>query len=211
MLLALFTGCARKKKPVIGAVPSAPSSAPRIGTVEEGVASWYGDPYHGRAAANGEIYDMERLTAAHRTLPFGTWVRVDNLTNGKDVTVRINDRGPFVDQRIIDLSRAAARKIEMLGPGTARVRLTVTARPADAPRDDFYRVQVGVFRDRARAEEMTAKAGSRFGGSEIVREASRPLYIVVVGPRLSLDDANALAKRVRNEFGPAVVIRSESE
>jgi rare lipoprotein A len=117
---ALFTGCATKKK-VKAAKPA------RIGSSETGIASWYGDPYHGRRAANGEIYDMERMTAAHRTLPFNTWVRVKNLDNGKTVDVRIQDRGPFVNKRIIDLSRAAAREIEMIGPGTAKVKLTVIA------------------------------------------------------------------------------------
>ena len=84
-----------------------------------------------RQAADGEIYDMEKLTAAHRTLPFGTWVRVTNLANGKTVDVRITDRGPFVDGRIIDLSKAGARAIAMLGPGTTRVRLNIVQAPAD--------------------------------------------------------------------------------
>ena len=100
-----------------------------IGATETGIASWYGVPYDGRRAASGEIYDMEQLTAAHRTLPFRTWVEVTNLDNGKRVNVRINDRGPFVDGRIIDLSLAAAREIEMVGPGIARVRLKVIAPP----------------------------------------------------------------------------------
>lgn len=95
------------------------------------MASWYGHPYHGRPTASGEIYDMERDTAAHRTFSFGTWVRVVNLSNGKHTEVRINDRGPFKRGRIIDLSRSAAREIDMIGPGTAKVRVTVIpARPA---------------------------------------------------------------------------------
>lgn len=89
------------------------------------MASWYGEPYHGRRAANGEIYDMNKMTAAHRTLPFDTLVDVLNLDNQQAVQVRITDRGPFVDGRIIDLSRAAAQQISMLGPGTAKVRLKV--------------------------------------------------------------------------------------
>src|SRR5580704_11209410 len=83
---------------------------------ETGIASWYGYPYHGRHAADGEIYDMEKLTAAHRTLPFGTWVRVVNLTNERSVEVRINDRGPFIEGRIIDLSKAAARAVDLVTP-----------------------------------------------------------------------------------------------
>src|SRR5439155_5186511 len=90
-----------------------------------GYASWYGDPYHGRRTSNGETYNKYGLTAAHRTLPFDTVVKVKNLTNGQIVKVRINDRGPFKENRIIDLSYAAAKEIGMLGPGTARVSLEV--------------------------------------------------------------------------------------
>ena len=114
--LLVIAGCHRKKR-VAMPIPAI------AGSIETGIASWYGHPYHGRASASGEIYDMEALTAAHRTLPFGTWVRVLNLTNSKLVEVRINDRGPFIEGRIIDLSHAAARVIEMIGPGTAPVRL----------------------------------------------------------------------------------------
>src|SRR6185369_4319306 len=95
-----------------------------------GVASWYGYPYHGRHAADGEIYDMEKLTAAHRTLPFGTRVRVVNLKNEKSVEVRITDRGPFVDGRVIALSQAAAREVDMLAAGVSPVRLEVVGRAA---------------------------------------------------------------------------------
>lgn len=100
--------------------------------IERGVASWYGGEFHGRSTANGERYDMHRLTAAHKTLPFGTVVEVRNLDNGRSVRVRINDRGPFVRGRIIDLSYAAAREIEMIGPGTARVELVLVSRPDGA-------------------------------------------------------------------------------
>lgn len=106
------------------------SPAPaKIGSTETGIASWYGEPYHGRRSASGEIYDMKQLTAAHRTLPFQTWVEVTDLDNGKKVNVRIIDRGPFVDGRIIDLSLAAAREIEMVRPGIARVKLKVIKPP----------------------------------------------------------------------------------
>jgi peptidoglycan lytic transglycosylase len=112
---------------------SAPAAPARIGAEETGIASWYGVPYHGRRTASGEIYDMEKLTAAHRSLPFQTWVEVTNLENGKRVDVRINDRGPFVRGRVIDLSQHAAREIEMLGPGVVKVRLKVIAPPKDLP------------------------------------------------------------------------------
>jgi rare lipoprotein A len=109
-----------------------PLAPAKIGSTETGVASWYGVPYDGRRAASGEVYDMRQLTAAHRTLPFQTWVEVTNLSNGKQVAVRINDRGPFVKGRIVDLSQAAANDIDMLRSGTTRVRLKVI-RPPSAP------------------------------------------------------------------------------
>jgi rare lipoprotein A len=115
------TGCARKTS---AHVPSSVKPAP-IGETETGIASWYGVPYNGRRSANGEVYDMEKLTAAHRSLPFDTWVEVTNLANRKSVDVRITDRGPFVKGRIIDLSLAAAREIDMVAAGTVRVRIKV--------------------------------------------------------------------------------------
>src|SRR5664279_4989326 len=150
MLAALvFTGCGHKKKHVkLIPAPSSPGSRPHriesipvpIGYEETGVASWYGHPYHGRQAANGEIYDMEKLVAAHRTLPFDTWVRVYDLDNDKTVEVRIIDRGPFVEGRIIDLSHAAAQAIAMIGPGTAHVRMEVITVP-DGVTAPVYAVQ----------------------------------------------------------------------
>jgi rare lipoprotein A (peptidoglycan hydrolase) len=112
---------------------NAPIAPARIGSTETGVASWYGIPYDGRRAASGEVYDMRQLTAAHRRLPFQTWVEVTNLSNGKQVDVRINDRGPFVKGRIVDLSQAAARDIDMLRAGIARVRLKVIPPPSIVP------------------------------------------------------------------------------
>ncbi len=92
---------------------------------QRGVASWYGRDFHGRRTANGEIYNMNKLTAAHKRLPFNTLVKVENLDNGKSVIVRINDRGPFVKRRIIDLSKKAAKQISMIGRGTANVILKI--------------------------------------------------------------------------------------
>ena len=121
LLVTLYSsGCAKHARVV------RPAS---IGHTETGIASWYGEPYHGRKAANGEVFDMNRFTAAHRTLPFGTWVQVTNLANTKRVAVRITDRGPFIDGRIIDLSRAAAKQIDLIGPGTSRVQLRVVRAP----------------------------------------------------------------------------------
>jgi rare lipoprotein A len=129
-VLALFAPAACRKKRKSARLPHAPAPArprPKIGWTETGVASWYGIPYHGRQAANGEIYNMNELTAAHRTLPFGAIVKVTSLSSSASVTVRITDRGPFVGDRIIDLSRQAARQIDMIGPGIMKVRLEVVA------------------------------------------------------------------------------------
>ena len=123
--LALAAGCARRRVSVAKPV--------RIGWTQTGVASWYGVPYDGRRASSGEIFDMHALTAAHRTLPFNTWLEVTNLQNGKRVEVRINDRGPFVDGRIIDLSMGAAEKIDMVRAGIVKVRVKVIKPPAASP------------------------------------------------------------------------------
>ncbi len=123
LLLAglLLTGCAGRAKKI--KLP--PPVKGKIGWTERGVASWYGHPYHGRITSNGEVYDMNKMTAAHKRLPFNTWVRVTNLDNKQITIVRINDRGPFVGKRIIDLSRAAATDINMIVSGTALVQLKV--------------------------------------------------------------------------------------
>ncbi|MCS6951845.1 MAG: septal ring lytic transglycosylase RlpA family protein [Bryobacterales bacterium] len=198
-LAALLAACARKKRPPVPA-------APAPGWTETGIASWYGRPYHGRRTASGEIYDMEQLTAAHRTLPFGTWVHVRNLDNRRAVVVRINDRGPFVEGRIVDLSRAAARRLAMIGPGTARVRLEVIA-PAAPPERGPFGVQVGAFRDRANAERARDRA-RRFGESRLVfRDGDPPVWRVIVGREPSLDSARVLADRLRVAFGEAFVVR----
>jgi rare lipoprotein A len=131
---------------------------------ETGYASWYGGKFHGRLTANGETFDTNKLTAAHKTLPFGTVVEVTNLSNGESVQVRINDRGPFVEGRIIDLSRAAAREIDMLGSGVARVSLTVLRRP-DGSRPDGSRPD-GSRPDGSRPERRRPEGGGTAGSPE---------------------------------------------
>ena len=120
--------------------------------VEQGIASWYGVPFNGRRAADGEIFDMNTLVAAHRTLPFGSILRVTNLNNGRDVEVRVIDRGPFVGDRILDLARAAAVSLDMIGTGTAPVRIELLSGPS--PAGGEFTVQVGAFADRANAERL---------------------------------------------------------
>lgn len=136
MVVALLSSAACHKKSARVRIPRLPagasagalSGAPAEalpGSVEYGYASWYGNPYHGRKTSSGEVYDMYLFTAAHRTLPLGTEVEVTNLENSQKVLVRINDRGPFIDGRVIDLSLSAARAVSMVGPGTALVQVKV--------------------------------------------------------------------------------------
>jgi rare lipoprotein A len=124
LLALLVAGCtgASPRFTFARAATPAPGS---FALAEEGVASYYADEFNGRTTSNGEVYDMHQLTAAHRTLPFNSKVLVTNRSNGKSVTVRINDRGPFKDDRVIDLSLEAAKQIDMIGPGTAPVSLQV--------------------------------------------------------------------------------------
>ena len=187
---------------------AASAPAPQIHSEETGLASWYGHPYHGRAASNGEIYDMEKLTAAHRTLPFGTWVHVTNLANNKSVDVRIIDRGPFVNGRVIDLSHAAAQAIDLIGPGVAEVRLNILSAPQITSADNWYAVQAGAFRDKDRAERLRVTMEREYGSARLVMRAGSPsLWRVLVGREKTEDAAGILAERVRAEVGPAFVVR----
>lgn len=178
VLLLGAGGCAR------AAAPPAPVAP---GWREEGVASWYGDPFHGRLTASGEVYDMDGMTAAHRTLPFGTLVRVENLDNGRSVELTVNDRGPFARGRVLDVSRRGAEVLGMIGPGTARVRITVREVPADC-RD----VQVGSFRERGNAVSLADRI--RGGGIPVRLEEAGSLVRVIAGP-MTGEEARRLARR----------------
>ncbi len=186
-----------------------PAGAPApAGYSEEGNASWYGEPFHGRRASNGEIYDMYKFTAAHRTLPFDTMVRVTNLNNGKSTTVRITDRGPFVDNRIIDLSLAAAREIESIGPGVVRVRVEVIT-PGIDPTSGFFTVQVGAFRDRGNADRLRDRLNASYSPTFIQQYDSPDglLYRVRVGKITGEDAARQFSEQLRGRegFSPFVV------
>lgn len=167
----------------------------------DGIASWYGPGFHGQATANGETYNMNDLTAAHRTLPFNTVLRVDNLNNGKSVTVRINDRGPYVDNRIIDLSRRAAQDIDMIGPGIAPVRLLLLREgdrpvtPQNASGSETFTVQIGSFERRADAEARSASVeGSRV--EEVILQG-RVLFRVYYGSYATAAEAERALQRLR--------------
>ena len=205
--------------PGAATVPNAPGAAtpgqPALDSAavfEEGQASWYGDPYHGRRAASGEVFDKNKLTAAHRTLAFDTWVRVENQTNGRTVDVRINDRGPFVSGRIIDLSEAAAREIDLIRTGVAPVRVSVLREP-DAVRNPsgggaFYVVQLGAFRNEKSAADLRRRLESRYTGIYVEGPAGESaLHRVLIGRPL-LSDARYVQEKLRSEDGiEAIVIQ----
>jgi rare lipoprotein A len=179
--------------------PAPPSPAGPLRAIEEGNASWYGVPYHGRKAANGEVYDMYKLTAAHRTLPFDTVVRVTNLSNGRRTQVRITDRGPFVEGRIIDLSLAAARDIDMVAMGVARVRLELVSGPA--PMEGAFTVQVGAFLQQDNAVKLRQRLERRYQ-PVFVHEYDSPkgmFYRVRVGRVANEAAADKLAGKLQTQ------------
>lgn len=173
LLVALAVAGCRSAQTIPGAQPERQRPT---GWSQRGTASWYGPNFHGNRTANGEVYDMHGLTAAHRTLPFDTWIRVTNLDNGRSVDLRINDRGPFVKGRILDVSYGAAQALGMVGPGLARVRLevvggplpagavTARARPRAAQR---FTVQAGAFQEEAKARLLAAELRRRFPGARV--------------------------------------------
>lgn len=180
------------------------AGAPRGGCAEEGLASWYGGKFQGRRTASGEIFDTRQLTAAHRTLPFGTRVRVTHLETERSVVVRINDRGPFVEGRIVDLSQAAAAAIGMGGAGVARVRLEVVEGPPGGP---AWRIQLGSFRDRENALRLQEQAEAR--GFHPVLEASPDGALRVVLPGIEEKDLQALLRRLSGEGFERVLVRAD--
>ncbi len=205
---------------------------------ETGIASWYGHKFHSRQTANGEVFNMYAMTAAHRVLPLPSVVRVTNLSNGRSVVVRINDRGPYANERIIDLSLSAAEKIGFRRKGITRVRVELlpvlsrkVARIAKAgggareqdrlvadfvgggsPRTDVYYVQAGTFRDRRNAEIMANRLRRHFDGVRVhtsTAKNGRVLHRVRIGPESTRQSADALQARVKTR-GPrdAFVVRS---
>jgi rare lipoprotein A len=142
------------------AAPRPPESVPL--STETGTASWYGPPYHNRQSSNGEIYDMNAMTAAHRTLPLNSVVRVTNLRTGASTSVRITDRGPFVEGRVIDLSLAAAKAIDVWRPGTAPVKVEVMETPVAMGSGGRWCVQIGAFHEQRAAQELREHLSRRY-------------------------------------------------
>lgn len=194
VLLAL-PGCTRK------------SSKQEV-QAQVGVASWYGHPFDGRLTASGDVYDMEKMTAAHRTFPFGTVVRVVNLGNSKTAEVRINDRGPFVKDRIIDLSHAAAQAIAM--PGIANVQLQVISTPP-ARGAELFAVQVGALPERAEAAKLEEQLAGKYGTARLVFRQGDQTWRVLVGMEPTEEAANKLAEQLEKEARPAYVVLLDPE
>lgn len=171
--------------------------------IENGVASWYGPNFHGKLTANGEVYDMYKLTAAHRTLPFNTRVRVQNLDNDKSVVVRINDRGPFAKNRVIDLSKKAATEIDMLGPGTARVRLYIVEGDVGKAQSSnlkvaTYTVQLGSFQEEERAIQKSREIkGSRI--EKVYLSSGKAVYRIYYGTYTDKEEADMAYDRLQSE------------
>lgn len=177
---------------------------------ERGIASWYGTKFHGRRTSSGEPYDMYAMTAAHKTLPLPAYVRVTSLENGRSIVVRVNDRGPFVDNRLIDLSYAAAVKLGMVGAGTAMVQVETidpakprkpakSAVPVAAEKPVF--VQAGAFRSRHNADSLVRRIRSEAPGvpSAFVLEDKvngQPIYRVRIGPIAGVDDFDRVVEKM---------------
>ena len=220
----LLSGCSHKAERVsVPPPPGIPESAPPAGSpapeagipsqqpahpeisqpvfVETGLASWYGPPYHNRRASDGEIYNMNALTAAHRTLPLGTIVRVTNIRTHHSVVVRITDRGPFIPGRIVDLSLAAAKAVDVWRPGTAMVRLEALKTPAPIAHGGRWAVQIGGFDDHEEATELRDHLARRYHSAR-VHEFASPTGAWWLQVRVLQDDKQRAEEVARDTHTP---------
>ncbi len=231
MSIAPFSGCGHKATPA--PVPPPPSLQPekpaetpphaettgagKIGVSatakpifeETGMASWYGAPYHNRRGSNGEVYDMNAMTAAHLTLPLGSVVRITNLKTEHSAVVRITDRGPFVPGRIVDLSLAAAKALDVYLPGTAKVRLEVLQSPAPLDMGGRWAVQVGSFAGKKAAAEFAERLQKRYQTAQVLKFES-PAGGWWVRARVLGDDrqrASSLAREAATAEGAVFLVR----
>jgi rare lipoprotein A len=218
--VAALAGCAKKAPPPPG---KGPSPGGRPGEIfQRGEASWYGNEFHGRKTASGEVYDQWAMTAAHRTLPFQTWVRVENTANGKTVDVRITDRGPFIHGRVIDLSRGSARVIDLERMGVARVELRLLGRRASPPQErpdpplvevdphkGLFDVQTGAFTDPGRARKQRDRLKRDYKGVHIVRFGE--FYRVRIGPFDKRSEADSLKLHLELQRYKPFVVRHDPE
>jgi rare lipoprotein A len=206
-LLVLSSACS------ISRVATRPVPPPLTPGGQSGIASWYGPGFDGNPTSSGEIYDQNAHTAAHPTLPLGTRVRVTSFDTGRSVDVRINDRGPFVGGRVIDLSYAAAREIDMIGPGTAAVSVDPidgVARPG-APAllpAVLYAVQAGAFLDGSRADALRASLAGARGDAylSLLHTSDSIYYRVRLGPYPRREDALARVEELAQDGVASVVV-----
>ncbi|HMH00763.1 MAG TPA: septal ring lytic transglycosylase RlpA family protein [Terriglobales bacterium] len=167
-------------------VPSLPAGTKPI-LVETGLASWYGAPYHNRRGSNGEIYNMNAMTAAHRTLPLGSIIRVTNVKTGHSATVRVTDRGPFIKGRILDLSLAAAKKVDVWQPGTSTVRVEVLQAARSLDQGGRWAVQIGAFHEEGSANELVSQLSRRYHSAKVLSFSS-PVGDWWISVRVKNDD-----------------------
>ena len=190
------------------AEPTIPSGTAPLAT-ETGRASWYGPPYHNRHGSNGEVYNMNAMTAAHRTLPLGSIVRVTNLKTGHSALVRITDRGPFIPGRVLDLSLAAARKLDVYLPGVAEVKVEVMQTPSSIETGGKWAVQIGGFPHEDAAAKLANHLERRYRTAKVLKFAS-PAGDWWVRVRVLDDDrqrANQLAAETTTPEGAVFVVR----
>lgn len=166
---------------------------------ETGTASWYGPPYHNREGANGEVYNQNHISAAHRTLPMGSLIKVTNLRTGQTAVMHVTDRGPFVQGRILDLSMAAAKAVGVWGPGTAQVRVDVYSTPRPMNTGGRWCVQIGAFSRAGAALHLQAKLEQEYRTANVIEFQGPTGYWVRIRPE---HDDRALAEEIANRLHP---------
>jgi peptidoglycan lytic transglycosylase len=177
--------------------------------IETGLASWYGAPYHNRRGSNGEVYNMHAMTAAHRTLPLGSIVRVTNKSTGSSALVRITDRGPFVEGRILDLSLAAAKKVDVWRAGVAEVRMEVLYTPVPLQSGGRWAVQIGAFEQEKSADKLVDHLSRRYHSAKVLTFSS-PVGDWWVRVRVQDDDrkkAEEVARDTHTDQGSIFLVR----
>jgi rare lipoprotein A len=184
-----------------------PATKPLV--TETGLASWYGPPYHNRVGSNGEVYNMNAMTAAHRTFPLGSVVRVTNVKTGHSALVRITDRGPFIPGRIVDLSLAAARKVDVYQPGVAQVKVELLEAPSAIDSGGKWAVQIGGFTDEDAVNKLADHLTHRYHTANVLRFKS-PAGDWWIRVRVLADDhsrAQQLAAETRTPEGAVFLVR----
>ena len=224
-VLLVVTGCGHRERvaaapppPPVLASPGAVNPEPEAGVeevpqgrpiyTEVGMASWYGPPYHNRRAANGKIYDQNAVTAAHRTLPLGSLIRVTNLANGRSAMMRITDRGPFVPGRILDLSLGAAKELGMWRAGTAKVRIEVFASPKPIYQGGRWCVQIGAFAQARTAKRLEKRLAEKYESANVIEFTGPTGHWVRIRPENG-DKSRAIqiVRNIRIEEGAAFLVR----